>query len=349
MEARNRIEKVGDLEVHSFIRAEIIASYLDEGPRVEVPAKLFDGTKQLLENIPDDAVGTHVRKHGILAIQRRWVENTLPDFELLDAVATAYGRLSNLVADAHEQAGLPHPVTTNTSSKETFAAGFREGRLPCMIAHAETRTLHISLADGARMTIEAREEPFDIGKAKEAAAKFGVKPDAIFPLSASNAEDALNSLFDTARTVFLKDGYHQTIAFFLKEARPIHMEALHPEDQAQKYLMMRQVANEVARRGADAVILLAEAWTAKFDRTDPYKRAADAPDRQEVLCATLAQSAGDAVQLSALIKRKRAKITLAGTVRVRSPAVWSFAPVYRVWGRPLPDEWNYAIRGEGPP
>src|SRR5258708_1130428 len=40
VEARNRIEKKGDLESHSFIRAEILASYLDEGPRIDVPAHL---------------------------------------------------------------------------------------------------------------------------------------------------------------------------------------------------------------------------------------------------------------------------------------------------------------------
>jgi hypothetical protein len=40
VDARNRIEKEGDLETHSYVRAEIVASYLDEGPRIEVPARI---------------------------------------------------------------------------------------------------------------------------------------------------------------------------------------------------------------------------------------------------------------------------------------------------------------------
>src|SRR6516165_1337814 len=36
VEARNKIVKRGDLESHSFVRAEIIASYLDECPRIDV-------------------------------------------------------------------------------------------------------------------------------------------------------------------------------------------------------------------------------------------------------------------------------------------------------------------------
>jgi hypothetical protein len=50
--ARNRIEKEGDLETHSYVRAEIFASYLDEGPRIEVPASLFQNPAALLRTIP---------------------------------------------------------------------------------------------------------------------------------------------------------------------------------------------------------------------------------------------------------------------------------------------------------
>lgn len=36
VDARNKIEKQGDLEMHSFVRAEIMASYYDDGPREDV-------------------------------------------------------------------------------------------------------------------------------------------------------------------------------------------------------------------------------------------------------------------------------------------------------------------------
>src|SRR6516165_2955869 len=48
VDARNLIEKEGDLETHSYVRAEIVASYLDEGPRIEVPANLFQTPAALL-------------------------------------------------------------------------------------------------------------------------------------------------------------------------------------------------------------------------------------------------------------------------------------------------------------
>ncbi|MDP9154882.1 MAG: hypothetical protein M3O74_11610 [Pseudomonadota bacterium] len=111
VDARNKIEKQGDLETHSFVRAEIMASYYDEGPRMEVPAELFQNPSQLISSIPNEALRNHVFKDGFLRIQRRWVENSLPDHELLDAVGIAYGRIAELVADAHRELGLKPPAT----------------------------------------------------------------------------------------------------------------------------------------------------------------------------------------------------------------------------------------------
>lgn len=92
VDARNRIEKQGDLATHSRVRAEIVASHLPgEGPRIDAPAELFDAPWKIVRAIPKGALGDHLRKKGTLRIERRWVENSLPDWELLDAVATAYG------------------------------------------------------------------------------------------------------------------------------------------------------------------------------------------------------------------------------------------------------------------
>jgi hypothetical protein len=78
VEARNRIEKQGDLAALSFVKAEIVASYL-KGPSIEVPAELRDDPMQLVLKIRNDpAILAHVVNHGSLRIQRRWIENRFP-------------------------------------------------------------------------------------------------------------------------------------------------------------------------------------------------------------------------------------------------------------------------------
>jgi len=337
VDARNRIEKQGDLEAHSFIRAEIVASHLNEGPVIELPARLFDQPRQLIKNIPEGAVGEHVRKNGILRIQRRWVENTLPEYELLDAVAVAYGRISELVHDAHRQLGLECPLTINVETGQPFARG---GQMPCMIGHADARTLNINLADGAPIELEIKQTGCSPRAAEVARERYGdIIHEGMFGPPNAQEEEIVASLFETARKMFLKDGYHLSIFFLFRDRKLVHLVNLRPEDQAQKYLMMRTLAHEVTKHGADAIIALGEVWIAPADALSPYQRPIDSAAREEALTALLVTKSGNPIQLSAIIQREAGELTLAKTEHDFSPAVFSFAPVYGVWGRAIPEEW----------
>jgi hypothetical protein len=86
------------------------------GPRTEVLARLFfEGPEALLRRIPAGAVTGYVRAHGALKIERRWVESDLPQFELLDALAAAYGHLSELSRPATR---LARPNTLKTTENQ---------------------------------------------------------------------------------------------------------------------------------------------------------------------------------------------------------------------------------------
>jgi hypothetical protein len=111
----------------------------------------------------------------MLRVERRWVENTLPDFELLDAVAIAYGRLVELLSDAHCQMGLEAMSTLDASTGQRLDEGGRGGRLPCMVGHADRRSLHFSLTTGEPVELEQKREKFDLKSAKQAAERYEMK------------------------------------------------------------------------------------------------------------------------------------------------------------------------------
>jgi hypothetical protein len=343
VDARNKIQKRGDLEVHSFVRAEIIASYLNEGPSIELPARLFDDPQRLIDSIPAGTLREHIRNHGTLRIQRRWIENTLPDCELLDAVAIAYGRISTLVYDAHRQMGLHEPVTTDMETGRHYGGGARNGRLPCMIGHAEARSLNISLADGQVLQFEHVAKEIDRNDAEKAAERYGGAHKAMLGPDDAKEEEIAASLFRTARNVFLKDGYHESIFFLFKERKVVHLFAMRAEEHGQKYLLMRTLAHEVTKYGADCVMGLSEAWLAPADLLKPYLRAADSSQREEALTATLVTKNGNPIQLTAKIRRDGEGLALDETIVNRDAALFSFAPVYEAWERPIPDEWLKAV------
>lgn len=339
VDARNKIEKQGDLEIHSFVRAEIIASYLNEGPSIVVPAHLFDGPSVLVRKIPRVVLREHVIKHGTLRIQRRWVENTLPDYELLDAAAIAYGRIAQVVNDAHRQMGLAVPTTTNVETDQRYEKGDQEGRLPCMIGHSDARSINVNLSDGRPIEFVERKIEIDRTDEKKITERYGDSHKGMFGPENANEEEMAASLFSTAREVFLKDGYHQLIFFLIKKRKPVHMFPVRPENQAQKYLLMRMLAHEVTKYGADAVIGLGEMWTAPFDPLKPYQRAGESPAREEILVANLVTKHENPIQFNATIHRDADSLTLGETCVYRDQAAFSFAPVYEAWGRPVPDQW----------
>lgn len=342
VDARNKIEKQGDLEAHSFVRAEIMASYYEEGPRMEVPAELFQSPAELITGIPTEALRKHVFKDGILRVQRRWVENTLPDYELLDAVGIAYGKVAELVADAHRQLGLEPPSTMVGDIDRTEGKESRGGRLPCMIGHGDARSHDVWIATGQPMAIESKTIKFDRGDAEQATAKYGLDPKEMFPSTDPAPEVILNELFAAARKMFSVDGYHGTIAFLLKGARPVNMMQLAVQEHGEKYLVMRMLANEVIKYGADGVIILSEMWRARFDSNNPYRRAADAPEKEEFLSALLVTKTGVPVQQLALIMRDGDGVTIGETQTLRDQPQIAFSPIYAAWGRAIPNAWTEA-------
>lgn len=344
VDARNKIEKQGDLDTHSFVRAEIVASYYEEGPRIEVPAELFQSPGELISSIPTEVLRKHVFKDGILRIQRRWVENSLPDYELLDAVGIAYGRIAELVADAHRELGLEPPSTKVGDIDHTQGKESRGGRLPCMIGHGDARSHNVWLATGQTMEIEQKTIEFDRKHAERVTGKYGLNPKEMFPSTDPAPEATLNGLFATARKMFSVDGHHDTIVFLLSGALPVNIMQLAIQEHGEKYLVMRALANEVIKCGADGVILISEVWSAPYDPNKPYRRAVDAPERSEFLSATLVTKTGAPVQLHALIRRTDDDVTLGDTDTLRGQAQIAFAPIYAAWGREVPDAWIEAMK-----
>jgi hypothetical protein len=83
----------------------------------------------------------------------------------------------------------------------------------------------------------------------------------------SNAFDALKREYKTdaelaagyfvvAKAMFLRDGYHRSILLLFRDRKLIKPIEVGTEGTFQKYVVMRQLADEVTKSGADAAILI---------------------------------------------------------------------------------------------
>jgi hypothetical protein len=158
--ARNRIEKQGDLEKHSVLRVSLVMSHRGElySDFVELPSLK---TSEILERLDFSRVPEELLEEGFLRLERRWVAADLPNSEILDALAHAYGFLSDLVDDAHAQVGLPVPFLVSPQADGSYAP-FQgstihfQGRLPCMVAPETYREFWIDLKSGDRTELRRK-------------------------------------------------------------------------------------------------------------------------------------------------------------------------------------------------
>ena len=103
--SRNRIVKESDLELLSTVKVRLSLDWLHEFEETwEMPAR-FD-TRNILMRLMSD--GRPMPPVGTLTIERRWIDKYLPEWELLDATAIVYDRITQLLVTAHRRMEVPN-------------------------------------------------------------------------------------------------------------------------------------------------------------------------------------------------------------------------------------------------
>lgn len=100
-EARNYIEKEGDLDVASELSVTLIYSY-HENRDISLNCErsdLLGATIRHLIRRAEKQLPTGIADASVLRIRRRWVANTLPNQELLHALAYIYARQRRLASN----------------------------------------------------------------------------------------------------------------------------------------------------------------------------------------------------------------------------------------------------------
>lgn len=104
VDARNEIEKEGDLESHSTALVSLVVGAQEvELTRLEVDP--MASPQEVASAVRVDELDESVREDAVLVVERRWTVNELPDEELLDVLGHCYGVLATVVREAHERLG----------------------------------------------------------------------------------------------------------------------------------------------------------------------------------------------------------------------------------------------------
>lgn len=337
LEARNKIEKQGDLETLSQVRAELVQAYAGHPATAWMPA-IGATPEQIRRSIPEKYLDRHVIETGVLAIERRWVDSELPDREILDALAHVYGQFAQLVVGLHDHLGWPIPPQQPGMGEHLIADLLPDGRTKSMQRPPVDRTIHITVRDGNLIDMLAIPTPDDPKLLKEARKRYGKAAGGWDKLAdAETFEQVAEVFFEQACVLMLHDGYHLPRVFLFKGRLPVETISPRTKDRREKYLLMRQLAERVRALEADGVMFISEAWTARPSELEPDQFAVDSKTRGEALVLWAASADGLQKSLQAKIIRKKVKThkvkAMGPTERDTQKALVLFAPILEVWGR----------------
>jgi hypothetical protein len=338
--ARNAIEKEGDLDTRSIARVSIAAT---DGEQVlanmEVPPLL--GPAEVAEIVKLPELPDALRKHAVMVVERRWTVTEFPDDELLDVLAHCYGVLASIVREAHERCGVQmHTFGGETHADQHERLPHPSGRLPCMVTTQEMRSAYWHLGQDALIQYGRT----DLTRTREQLEAFG--PEAAkhygnllqhhrlapgMPLS-----ERASVMHEWGKHMLRIDGFHHSFAWtFLGDSGRAQVHAMDSQDQQDKIMKVRLLAGDIEESGADGLIFTGETWHAQEVASDDPRfdlRAGEREDRLEGLVTYALARGGPYHAFFTPFSRSDAdEIVLADTTMSEYDHIPIFDAVHRVW------------------
>ncbi len=249
-DSRNTIEKEGDIDLYSEIDLRIIYSYIEDHDIVLKSSKevLLSFDVERLIRYAKKSMPEHMIDLAVIKIERKWVANSLPNWELLSALAGIHDRMLRCCNDLRLH--LQSNETQIELGIEDLA--FHESQMK-RVNYVKVSDPRISSLNFTRVH---KDKNFSISSdLKESMLRH--KGD----VDVKSSSDLVELYSRLAPESFLHFGSHIPILYFFDEKfEVIELISTHFNDQSNKYIFWRYIADLVSIKKPFAVMFIAEAW-----------------------------------------------------------------------------------------
>lgn len=283
-DARNTIEKEGDLDINSTLNVSLIYSYLEEED-VTVPCGRFEllgaGVKQLIR-YAQKQLPTGIADAAGIRIERSWITAGLESVELLQALIYIYSRLYDCCKSLAIQLGRTLPLSTPKPS-ELAALGDLAKHVQLMKLrdlksyHLKTGRIHAKKDD------ELPDEFKD--RVKKLIESLG---------SPRGFRTAVEYYRGMANAIFSQWHNHIAMLFLLNEDWSVqYMVTPMLIDQTDKYFFWRMIGERVRIQKPHCLVHTSEAWIRDLSKGYPGLAMRQLPIKGECLQTCLIDSDGN--------------------------------------------------------
>lgn len=318
VDARNKIEKEGDLDTKSSALVSVCSSRFSSSV-LELTMDPFKTTSEIAREMagsPDVEIG--IKKNGALRVERRWLANNLPEVELLEALSHVYGFMNCLIDSAHGQIGLQETCVMRLREKgqpeKVLETKHLKGRLPCMVGVTENRAIWINLSDGQSRELLSFQVETKKEDEKHAVQHYSLED---FSYGSKDSkpswQEMARNFMEMAKRVLQKDHFHDTFIFLKFPNGGVEIRKVDVTAPGEWPVFWNKLAAKIEQNGASGLIGISEIWFAPYDRHSPYANAGDSSERKEALQVVAAEANGKEITWITVFKREGKEIEFGET------------------------------------
>lgn len=324
--ARNTIVKKGDLETNSKVRITIVESWLSN-PIYEVEINPFTKTEDFAKMVAKTKPDSISLMVGLLRVERRWVDSTLPNKEILESIAYSFQFVTNLLQHAHSR--LLNSEVIDCPWQKMFGSG---SSLPFMLAQDWDRSIWLDLETGQQMT--PSEFIIPTKEYEEAAReRYPMKNFRSRLKSAKTLKEEVEVTFQHAKEVLEIDGHHVPLVIIGYPDKSKKIFGLDMADRAEKHLLYRKLAAFIEKTKADSIIFIGESWLTQAKGVRITRYGIEGKEVMEVLNITAANSNGDIVHNFTVFNRdQNGKICFCKEFKLEQEKINFLSPILKIWG-----------------
>jgi hypothetical protein len=255
-DARNVIEKEGDLVMFSYLSTTVIFSHLPEQDVVVETPRPFVVQADIdkIAKLAEASLPPGVLDAAVLQIERRWVANSLPDHELISALTYIYSTIFRMCFDLAKHLGaelddsIPHPTDLDPVSNDVAITRFIKLGKPSI---GRMKSIRVNRDPNFEAPIGLSTLTGDLASLPEA----------------NCIDDLVERAEKMAEFTFSRFGNHVPMLFlFDQNWKPVDFMTTAFVDQADKFLFWRNAAKRAAYLRATAFVWISETWLRDYDK-----------------------------------------------------------------------------------
>jgi hypothetical protein len=247
-DARNTIEKEGDLDMYSSLNLSLIFSYFPENDidLVCTREELVSGGVKKLMSFAQQKLPTGISDGAVIRIQRRWVTASLSTWELLRALTYVYKQVYGCCVALAKHLGEDLRPGIVDPQEMSISREGAQGTIYQKMSSTSTHSMSSS-----RVVVD-REKVQNLEKLMEITSELG---------EPSSFEEMFELHRRMVEFTFAEFGNHAQMLFLFDERwRPCSFLSTAFADTADKYVFWRHVNEQVRDLNAAGLAWISEAW-----------------------------------------------------------------------------------------